>query len=118
MFEMTSFLRSYPSPTHTHRMQSVMMPEDGSAGGPAGSKSAGGIKTKMADATDDDKLNLQGSTSMRRTTNDVINELKINIEKIINSNLWQGQLGPAMRRGGLRMHARLSRFTTTDLHAI
>jgi len=68
-----------------------MMPEDG-AGGVALSKAVGGISDKTAAANDDDNLKLEGSMSQRRTTTDVINELKINIEKLINSNLWQGEL--------------------------
>ena len=68
-----------------------MMPEDG-AGAASLSKAGGGISDKMAATNQDDNLKLEESMSQRRTTTDVINEFKISIEKLINSNLWQGEL--------------------------
>ena len=40
----------------------------------------------------------------KQTAIDAINELKIAIEKIINSNLWQGQLDIGIREVVICMH--------------
>ena len=97
---------THASASASGHAQSVMMPEDGSAGGAAGSKAASGIKAKMTDEDNDDKLKLEGSLSVKRTTIDMINELKIAIEKIINSNLWQGECSHEIeRREGARAYS-------------